>query len=266
MRAHRRDEREGMRAQPGERSEPAALAPTAEQVLALQRTAGNRATAQLVQRQGGALDALQRGGELYWNLSDEGAPFARELMRWRLVGMGMDFDTDQGDFEWNHFMQGRPEIQLAMLGVLEQIAVEAAGDGVTEEGIIFDDTRDYTRAVTDVRLNELESMRLTLHGCHRIDVRTTVFVRQDGGDTVVEFRSIEMTWVDRADLHPGTETELESGEMVDDSEFTASGWDYDVSITFAAPSRSTWRVSGSTATHESGWPPVAGAPAGGFRG
>jgi hypothetical protein len=264
MRELRREE------QPRREPEPEAapdLARAPGNLLALQRAAGNRATAQLIQRQGGALDAIQRGGEMYWNMDDEGAQYARELMRWRLVGLGMDFDTDEHDYEWNNFMQGRPEIQRAMLPVLESIAVEAAADGATEEGIFFDETREYTRVVRGVALNELESMRLTLHGCHRIDVTASVFVRQDGADTIAEIRRIEMTWVDRADLHPGTETELESGELVDDAEFTAAGWDYNVNISFVAPpDRSVWRVSGSSATHERGWPPVAGAPAGGFRG
>jgi hypothetical protein len=87
----------------------------------------------------------------------------------------------------------------------------------------------------------------------------------ENGDTTVQFARIVMTWVDVADLHPGTVTELEDGE-VDDSEFTAAGWDYPIRIMFSAPEDSFWRISGGAAIHERGWPPVSGAPEGGSRG
>jgi hypothetical protein len=261
-------------------------------LLALQRSAGNRAVAQLVQRQeapgraegigeavAGAVEsgvdtvsgmgnAALRGGEMLWEVDDEGAYFARELIAWRAVGMGKDFVTSEDDYYWNVFMRDRPEIQRAMLPVLEDIALEAAGGGATEQRLLWDETRTYHRSITDVKLNELESMRLTLHGCHRIDVAATVYVTQaDNGDVTVEFARIVMTWVDVADLHPGTLTELESGEMVDDSEFTAAGWDYNIALTFAPSENSTFRISGGAVTHESGWPDVDGAPPQpGFRG
>ena len=81
----------------------------------------------------------------------------------------------------------------------------------------------------------------------------------------VALSGMTFTWIDRADLHPGTITELDSGEEVDDSEFTDAGWDYDISILFAMGS-STWRVTSGSANHIRGWPPVTGAPAAGFRG
>jgi hypothetical protein len=267
---------------------PQPAPPAAHALLALQRSAGNHATAQLVQRQeepgmlDGAMEtignageavmdagnAAGRGAEMLWNLDDEGATYGRELITWRVYGMGDPFLTTEEHVHWNRFMAGRPEIQEAMLPVMEDIAREAAADGATADNWLWDEFRVYKRKVTDVRLDQLESMRLTLHGCHHIDVSATVYVTQDEkGDVVVHFERFLMTWVDRADLHPGTLTELESGETVDDSEFTAAGWDYDISIGFAAPEDSYWRVSGGTVVHERGWPPFDGAPAeGGFRG
>ena len=127
--------------------------------------------------------------------------------------------------------------------------------------MLWDETRTYRRSITGVKLNELESMRLTLHGCHRIDISTTVHVTPaENGDVTVNFARAVMTWIDLADLHPGTVTELESGETVDDSEFTAAGWDYNIALTFAPSDNSSFRVSGGGVVHESGWPEIDGAP------
>jgi hypothetical protein len=266
--------------QPPPRARPAApdLQEAPDRLRALQRSAGNRATAglvagpapaaaasgRLVQR--GVLDAVKRGGQMYFGMSDEGAPFARELMRWRVIGLGADFTKGVGDSDWNAFMSARPEIQRAMVPVLEQLAVKAAADGPAEKVLwVFQPDWEYTDVLTGVARNELESMRLTLHGCHRIEVKVSASVRPEGADTVVDMQ-VYMTWIDRADLHPGTVTELDTGEEVDDAEFTAAGWDYDISISFSPPARSSWRVSGGVATHQSGWPPVTGAPQPGVRG
>jgi len=246
-------------------------------VLGLQRAAGNRATSGLLGGRGptraaapvlarGPLDAVTKGGQMYFGMDDEGAPYAKELMRWRLLGGGSAFETTPADGGWNHFMQGRPEIQRALVPVLERVALKAAADGPAPKFLgIFQPNRQYEETIRGVALNELESMRLTLHGCHRIDITVSASVTSDGPDTLVEMR-VTMTWVDVADLHPGTGTELDSGEVVDDREFTAAGWDYDIAITFTAAGYSTWRVAGGKATHEKGWPPVTGAPQPGVRG
>ena len=63
-----------------------------------------------------------------------------------------------------------------------------------------------------------------------------------------------------------TTTELKDGSEVDDKEFTAAGWDYDIRIEFSTQRASTYRDKGGTITHERGWPPNAGAPAAGWRG
>src|SRR5262245_40770469 len=124
-----------------QQSPPAAELPP-HALLALQRSAGNHAVTRMVQRQeapgraAGVGEAVQegvdtvtemgnaamRGGEMLWTLDDEGAYFGRELIAWRVAGMGKDFVTDENDHLWNVFMRDRPEIQEAMLPVLEDIA------------------------------------------------------------------------------------------------------------------------------------------------
>ncbi len=203
----------------------------------------------------GFWDSVGRGWDMYTGLSDEGAYFARTLMEWRILGFGMTF---RGGPEWSVFMADRPEIQRAMASKFESLATRFAASG--GEGS-FSDT------ITGVRLNELESMRLTLHGCHEITISGDYEVTTDeAGDTVVILSDVEFHWIDAADLHPGTETELEDGSMVDDSEFTSAGWDYDIDIAFHMPGSSKWKVVGGSATHIEGWPPITGAHAGGFRG
>jgi hypothetical protein len=272
MREHerRRDEEEPV----AERA-PGPAAPVAD-VLALQRSAGNHATgrmlegaprlsaapAGLVQR--GALDAVKRGGEMYLSMNDIGAPFARELFRWRMLGLGQRFWKTPSHGDWNDFMLARPELQIALNPVLVGIAQEMAAKGPSGNELLGG-YHTFSKDITGVRLNELESMRLTLHGCHRIEIRGQAHVEQEGADTIVKLYP-RFTWIDVADLHPGTVTELEDGSEVDDKEFTAAGWDYDIHITFSTQRASTYRVAGSTAAHERGWPPNAGAPEAGFRG
>jgi hypothetical protein len=250
---------------------PAASSAPVDRLLQLQRSAGNQAVGHLmVQR--GPLDALQRGGQMYWGMDDVGAPFAKELMRWRLLGLGQAFvKRGSADPDWNDFMLGRPEIQAALVPVFRQIAKDQAAAGPTGNEWLGG-YRDFSQDITGVRLNELESMRLTLHGCHRIEIRGRAHVEQDGADTIVRLFP-KLTWIDVADLHPGTTTELADGSEVDDREFTAAGWDYDIAIMFepvgsffGPDASSKWRVTSSGETHEAGWPPDGSAPQGGRRG
>jgi hypothetical protein len=215
-------------------------------------------------------DTVGRGWDLYWGLDDEGAPFARDLMEHYLLGFGTDFDvTPASDPDWNRFMLDRPEIQRAMRPVLEQIALDVAGQGETEQPWIrFGAGPTVTENVTGVRLNELESMRLTLHGAHRIEVEVNYDVTAlEGGGFEVVFRRIKMVWVDRGDMHAGVGTELDTGEVVEDEELTGAGAAYDIYIWFQPFERTVYRVSGGSATQQSGWPPTPGASApGGERG
>lgn len=213
-------------------------------------------------------ETVERGAGLYWNLDDEGAPFARDLMEHYALGFGTDFDTDPyNDRDWNQFMLDRPEIQRAVRPVLESIASRVASRGPTDQPFIrFGAGPTVTETVTGVRLNELESMRLTLHGAHRIDLEVNYDVNAIEGGREVIFRRIHMTWVDRGDMHPGTETELESGEMVDDAELTGAGSAYDIYIEFMPFGRTVYHVKGRSVQQVSGWPPTPGAATPGKRG
>jgi hypothetical protein len=153
-----------------------------------------------------------------------------------------------------------------MQPVLERIAVSVAGSGPTEQPWIrFGGGPSRDETITGVRLNELESMRLTLHGCHRIEIHILYDVNAIKGGHEVIFRQIRMKWVDVGDMHPGTETELESGEVVDDSELTSAGSSYNIFIEFMPFERTIYHVVGGSATQISGWPPVPGAASPGDR-
>lgn len=208
--------------------------------------------------------SARRGLEMYGGMTDIGAPFARKLMRWRMIGLGSAYRTVAGD-DWDAFMASRPEIQRAMATRFKTL-IEGFALKPDTGSEWFGGWQSFSASITGVRLNELESMRLTLHGCHRIDIQGLYWKGSDGGVTTVKLGGVRFTWVDRADLHPGTATELSSGAVVDDREFTGAGWDYDIFINFTMPSVSTWTVSAGAATHVRGWPPVTGAPAAGWRG
>lgn len=217
-------------------------------------------------------DTLGRGWEMYWGVDDAGAPYARALMEHYLLGLGTDFDVSPAETEWNTFMCGRPEIQRAMQPVLDALAAQVSASGATEQPWFrWGGGPSVNHSITGVRLNELESMRLTLHGCHRIDIEVNYDVNDISGGHEVIFRRIAMTWVDVADMHPGTETELDSGETVDDAELTSAGSSYNIFIAFDPTyaglyPRSVYQVIGGSVTQTAGWPPTSGAAAPGRRG
>lgn len=236
---------------------------SAESLLDQVARGGTSAAAHGTTVQGDFWSSAGRGWDMYSGMNDEGAAFARKLMRWRMVGFGADYRTRAGD-DWDEFMAARPEIQRAMAARFPALVAGFAAQPDTGNQWMGG-WQSFTDTVTNVRLNELESMRLTLHGCHRIDIRGRYWKGTENGVVTVKLGGVHFTWVDRADLHPGTTTELATGAEVDDREFTGAGWDYDIYIEFSMPSISTWTVSGSP-SHARGWPPVTGAPEAGFRG
>ncbi|HEY5959500.1 MAG TPA: DUF4157 domain-containing protein [Polyangiaceae bacterium] len=221
----------------------------------------------IAQRQ--VTSALSHGWQMYSGMTDEGAEFARRLMRWRVLGLGADYRTT-GQDDWSAFMAARPEIHRATLDLFESLVPQFASGGPTGSEW-SGGWKAFKSVMTGVRLNELESMRLTLHGCHRIDVRGRYWVGEENGVKTVKIYA-DFDWIDRADLHPGTATELAGGQLVDDREFTAAGFDYDISIRFEIPGSighspiSTWTIEAGQVKHVRGWPPEARVPAAGFRG
>lgn len=238
-------------------------------LLGLQQSAGNHAVSRLVARQPvavqrGVLSALGRGYDMYTRMTDEGAPFAQELMRWRIIGLGSAFVKRSSQSDWNDFMCARPEIQTALAAHLATLVPGFVSGGPTGS-FYMGGYRGIVSQLTGVRLNQLESMRLTLHGCHRIEVGGRYWVGDVGGVQTIRIFP-RLVWVDRGDLHPGIGTKLSGGQVVDDREFTAAGFDYDIWIEFD-PGESRWEMRAGTATHTGGWPPITGVPpVGGFRG
>jgi hypothetical protein len=227
----------------------------------------SRGSAEVVQMDGGFWDTLQRGAGIYLGitLQDEGSPYAKALMRHYVLGGGGEFNPETSsinfptDGMWSSFMAGRPEIQRAMEAAFRTEAATAAG-GSTTSGHI-------ATSITDVRLNELESMRWTLHGCHRIEIEMDYSVSDDGaGNKTVTFTNMHFRWIDVGDMHPGTVTETDSGELVDDADLMGAGSSFPINIPFAAPGSSVWQVSGGTASHSSGWPNAGTATSTRYRG
>jgi len=212
------------------------------------------------------LDTLGKGWDLYWGLDDEGASFARELMEHYLIGFG-DFDRYETNSQWNEFMLARPEIQRAMRPLLESIALQVGSAGETDQPWFrWGAGPTIKRTLTGVRLNELESMRLTLHGCHRIEVEVNYDVNSKDSYKEVIFRRISMKWVDVGDMHPGTTTVLNNGNEVDDAELTSAGSSFNIYIQFATYDRTAYNVLGGVVLQMSGWPPAPGAASPGQRG
>lgn len=228
-------------------------------------------------------------------LDDEGSPYALDLMKHYVIGMGKPFVRGRrGTVDllgWRSFMANRPEIQIAMRGHFQEVVNEMGSSTGPSEG-------DFVRLIShtvegeSIRLFDLQSMRLTLHGCHRIQVSGR-WHRMSAENTIHAFRrpepprwclsldppaqgfqlcpmdgsrrsSKEITlydvwfiWVDKGDLHGKLETVLDSGNRVPDEVFEALkiGKEFDVSIWFKMPGMSIWRYTDYETTHLSGWPP-----------
>ncbi len=230
---------------------PSASAPD----TVVQRTsAAGRANANVVQMSGW-WDTIQRGAGIYLGitLQDEGSAYAKALMRHYVFGGGGEFNPETSsinfptDAMWSTFMAGRPEIQRAMETEFQAQATTVAASG-TPGGHV-------STSITGVRLNELESMRWTLHGCHRIEIEMDYTVTDDGaGNQTVTFSNMHFRWIDVGDMHPGTVTETDSGEEIDDADLMGAGSSFPINIPFAAPGSSAWTVSGGAATQSGGWP------------
>jgi Domain of unknown function (DUF4157) len=214
----------------------------------------------IVQMDGGFWDTMRRGAGIYLGitLKDEGSAYAKALMRHYVLGGGGELNPQNSsinfptDAMWSSFMAGRPEIQRGLEPELRNQAATLAGGSSTSGHV--------TTSITGVRLNERESMRWTLHGCHRVEIELDYSVTDDGsGNKTVTFTNMHFRWIDVGDMHPGTVTETDSGEEVDDADLMGAGSSFPINIPFAAPGSSVWSVSGGTASQSSGWPNAATA-------
>ena len=227
--------------------------------------------------------------------NDDGSEFALDLMGHYVIGGSKPFVRGRrGTIDllgWRTFLANRPEIQIAMRGHFRKLIDDVAASVESFEGN-FVRLVNHTVEGESIRLYDLESMRLTLHGCHRIQVSGR-WLRTSAENTINAFRrpeqprwclnldppnqglqlcpmdgsrrpSQEITlydvwfiWVDRGDLHGKLETVLESGNRVPDEVFEALkiGKEFDISISFKMPGMSVWRHTDRGTTHLSGWPP-----------
>jgi hypothetical protein len=110
------------------------------------------------------------------------------------------------------------------------------------------------------------SMRWTLHGCHRIEIDAAYDVTPDATGKRVVFTKLKFRWIDVGDMHPGTLTQTDSGDTVDDAELTHAGSSFPIDIPFGAPGSSTWRVEGGAGVHIDGWPHASAATSAKHRG
>ncbi len=205
-------------------------------------------------------DLIEKFLDRYIPRDDPGRPFARQLIMHYAFGFGGDFVREDG--AWGAFMKDRPELQAALNAKMQEVVRKLCKGGA--------DSGKVNETLTGVRLNQLASMRMTLHGAQRIEIKDDFTVQGRGTACCrVTFKNLKYTWVDRGDLHPGTKTELDDGSTVDDSFFERlSHWipsagPYDIRITWSADSQ--WFDDGKTVQIEWGWPSSVAVPPGGGR-
>ena len=187
--------------------------------------------------------------------NDPGRRFGQSLIEHYAFGMKRPYIRKDG--AWGSFMKKRPELKNALNKKLKSI-VRSLCMGSSDKGKVSD-------TLTGVKLHQLASMRMTLHGCHRIDIKGDFLT--DGRmqcPCYVNFKNLRFTWVDKGDLHPGTKTELDDGKVVDDSwfknlaKYVPTAGPYDIRITWSADSK--WLDDGVNMNCLYGWPSNTPAP------
>jgi len=214
--------------------------------------------------------------KLYRALTDEGAPFARELMWHYAFGNGQPFkagmkyvhetvydprsgtkrtehlSTAIGNSRWNMFMRARPELQEAARAYLCKRAKQYAGrDGDMAE-------QPFDGNLGRVLLEELDSMLITLHGTENVPVYGSVLKGCVNGATVVAFRYLTFEWRDDGDMHVGISTTLTDGTTISDEDFLSIdlGTSYSISISWISRD-SIVKVCDDTCEFSGDWPPPA---------
>ena len=227
-------------------------------------------------------DAISKGASVYFGMDDEGQAYAKQLMRHYATGNGALFNPEAALINyptagmWSGFLAERPEIRIKIARELRTQAVAVAGLGSAAQldpeqtdarvlqqtttnggGTLVASGHRHT-AITDVSLDRLESMRLTLHGCHQVLIDFDYAVREDeSGTKTVTFSNLMFHWIDVATMHDGAagKTVLKDDTIVEDKDMKAGGNNYPIDIPFAAPGVSRWSVTGGAATPEkTDWP------------
>jgi RHS repeat-associated protein len=193
---------------------------------------------------------------------DPGRELAEELMEHYVIGVG-SYVRNEG--AWGDFLRNRPELQRALSTKMQEIALSLCR-GSSTSGSVSD-------SLTGVRLNELASMRMTLHGAERITIQDTYAVENPGTSCCkVTFEDVKFTWVDTGDLHPGVGTELNDGSTIPDDYFLAirrrlrwipTAGSYPIRISWMGASKWEVDTSAGHSEYQWGWPhPASSTPVG----
>lgn len=148
--------------------------------------------------------------DLFWHYfmspDPEGAPRAKELIKWFVVNNGATFKGDRPT--WERFMRSQTKIKDEEKRFYDEYALELCQEKKEKSGT-------FTRNARQLSL-ESEAMKFTLHGCHRLEVKGSYRVEIKGGDYIVSFDDNTWTWIDRGDLHGNLATKLKSGVVIPD--------------------------------------------------
>jgi hypothetical protein len=155
--------------------------------------------------------------EVFWQYfmspDPEGAPRAKELIKWYVARNGATFRGDRQ--VWGRFMRSQPQIKAEEGRFYQELAKELCADKKEKKGTLKRDAHSVVLTT--------EAMKLTLHGCHRLGVEGSYEVAIKGGNFVVSFPDSTWTWYDKGDLHGNLATKLKSGVVVPDQWFKSVG-------------------------------------------
>lgn len=179
--------------------------------------------------------------------NDPGRWLGQDLIEHYAFGASRPYIRKDGI--WGVFMKKRPELKEALNRKMKSVVKE-----LYEKAVL---SGKFSDNFTGVKLNELASMRMTLHGCHHIDIKDD-FRSTGSCPGYITFNNLKYTWVDKGKLHPGTKTELDDGTTIDDSWFKKlaryipTAGPFDIKITWSADSK--WFCDGTTTQIVCGWP------------
>ena len=239
-------------------------------------------------------EKFKQAWKIYSGLDDDGAAYARKLMKHYVFGSGKHFkhgfyyehrlktswwsgarswthrwyrqtNATAQDKKWAEFMKGRPELQNTARTFYNQKTSRLCNmyKGLSAQGFVSD-ARQFDWNAAHTRLNRLKSMRLTLHGSERIQVTGFHVVSYDTKcECTVEYGWVTWYWHDHGDLLGNTATELDTPQdVVKDSDFKKIGIGQSYQITISwTDEKAVWhskRMQGSNrydkGKHVSGWP------------
>jgi hypothetical protein len=227
------------------------------------------------------MDKVKQAFTVYDSLSDVGAPYAKVLMRWYVLGLGQTYEVGREFYEkkdwwsgkitgghrrdhsatpasigpiplalrlarsamlsgpsaaeWDKFMKERIELKEMADSFYKKLTLKRCERAKPilaklDSGQEFESNYEVVNEkAPHTKLNELESMRATLHGSELITFGSErKVILQHDKDTgtcscTVEYRWINWTWWDTGNLHSGKKTDMADGKAIDDKDFEDIG-------------------------------------------